>query len=115
MLDDGSYEIVVAGSHLPPAAWANIIANPAAGCCVTERGGGFTWAGNSYFYRLTPWHNDPAADPVTEAVYLQDADTGELWSAMPGPVRGDAHFAVRHGPGSTTFEHTRKGIATRPK
>ena len=46
---------------MPPAPWANVIANPRAGFIVTERGAGFTWAENSYFYRLTPWHNDPVA------------------------------------------------------
>ena len=45
---------------------------------------GFTWAENSYFYRLTPWHNDPVSDPVSEVLYLRDEDTGELWCADAG-------------------------------
>ena len=49
---DGDYEIGVAGELVPPAPWANVIANPSIGFCVTERGGGFTWAENSYFFRL---------------------------------------------------------------
>jgi cellobiose phosphorylase len=110
---NGDYGIRVAGDRVPPAPWSNVIANPDGGFVVTERGGGFTWAGNSYFYRLTPWHNDPAADPVSEAVYLQDVEAGELWSPTPGPARGDGAYSVRHGAGSTTFEHAREGIATR--
>ena len=96
---DGDYEIQVCGDHVPPAPWANVIANAHGGFVVTERGGGFTWAENSYFFRLTPWHNDPASDPVTEAVYLRDEETGELWCATPGPVRVAAPYTVRHGTG----------------
>lgn len=109
----GDYEIQVAGDRVPPAPWANVIANPHGGFVVTERGGGFTWAENSYFYRLTPWHNDPVSDPVSEVVYLQDDETGEFWSATPGPVRTAAEFTVRHGPGTSRFTQELGGIATR--
>jgi cyclic beta-1,2-glucan synthetase len=109
---DGDYEIEVCGDHVPPAPWSNVIANPHGGFVITERGGGFTWAANSFFYRLTPWSNDPASDPVTEAVYLRDEETGELWCATPGPVRVAPPYSVRHGAGSTTFEHVQRDIAT---
>jgi cyclic beta-1,2-glucan synthetase len=108
----GDYEIHVGGDHLPPAPWSNVIANPRGGFVVTERGGGFTWAENSYFFRLTPWHNDPASDPVTEVVYLRDDETGELWCATPGPIREEAPFTIRHGPGSSTFTQDHAGIRT---
>jgi len=108
----GDYQIQVAGDRIPPAPWANVIANPHGGFVVTERGGGFTWAESSYFYRLTPWHNDPVSDPVSEVVYLQDAETGELWSATPGPVRTDRVFTVRHGAGTSSFAAEQGGIAT---
>jgi cyclic beta-1,2-glucan synthetase len=109
---DGDYQIQVAGDRVPPAPWANVIANPHGGFVVTERGGGFTWAENSYFYRLTPWHNDPVSDPVSEVVYLRDDETGQLWSATPGPVRTATEFTVRHGQGSSTFAQEHGGIAT---
>ena len=95
-----------------------MIANRNAGFCVTERGGGFAWVENSYFYRLTPWFNDPVSDPAGEVVYLQDADTGDVWSPTPGPwpakddEGGPAPYRVVHAPGVTTFEHGRAGIAT---
>ena len=108
---DGQYEVAVSGDRLPPAPWSNVIANPHGGFLVTERGGGFTWAANSHFYRLTPWHNDPVSDAVSEAVYLQDEETGELWCATPGPVRVDTLYTVRHGQGASFFEHERGGIA----
>jgi cyclic beta-1,2-glucan synthetase len=108
----GQYEIRVSGDRLPPAPWSNVVASSHAGFVVTERGGGFTWAANSYFYRLTPWHNDPVSDPVSEAVYLQDAESGALWCATPGPIRGEGIYTVRHGQGASFFEHHRDGIAS---
>ncbi len=110
LTSDGAYEIDVAGDRVPPAPWINVVANRAGGFIVSERGGSCTWAENSYFYRLTPWHNDPVSDPVTDAIYLQDADAGGLWSATPGPVDSGAPFRVRHGQGYTSFETVHDGI-----
>ncbi|MGE0553870.1 MAG: glucoamylase family protein [Gemmatimonadales bacterium] len=110
---DGAYEIRVAGDRLPPAPWVNVIANPHGGFIVSERGAGFTWAENSYFFRLTPWHNDPVGDPPTEVIYLRDAASGELWCPTPAPVRTASPYTVRHAPGSSTFRHQHRGIATR--
>ncbi len=114
LAEDGRYVIQVQGDRLPPAPWSNVIANAQGGCLITERGGGFTWALNSQFYRLTPWHNDPVSDTVSEVVYLQDEETGDLWSATPGPVRTDIAYTVRHGPGATSFEHRHQRLAATP-
>ncbi|MFN2316441.1 MAG: GH36-type glycosyl hydrolase domain-containing protein [Gemmatimonadales bacterium] len=111
----GNYEIRASGDHLPPAPWANVIANPHGGFVVTERGGGFTWAGSSFFYRLTPWHNDPVSDPVSEVLYLQDLESGELWSATPGPMRSALSHTIHHGAGWSSFEQDRGGLATHLK
>ena len=118
LADDNSYQIDVDGAHVPPGPWANVIANPNAGFCITERGAGFTWVENSYFYRLTPWFNDPVSDPAGEAIYLQDADSGHVWSPTPSPMParddagGPAPYRIVHAPGISTFEHGRAGIAT---
>lgn len=118
LTDTGDFTIAVAGERVPPAPWANIIANPAMGFCVTERGGGFTWAENSYFFRLTPWFNDPVSDPCGDVLYLKDADSGAVWTPTPGPAAavGDARHAPRytvtHAPGVTRFSHARDDIAT---
>ncbi|MCY7377799.1 MAG: protein ndvB, partial [Gemmatimonadaceae bacterium] len=111
------FAITVDGAHVPPAPWANVIANVNAGFCVTERGGGFSWAENSYFYRLTPWFNDPVSDPGGEVLYLQDAESGRSWTPTPGPApamdgEDDAAYRVVHAPGRTTFEHARHDITT---
>ncbi|HWH53196.1 MAG TPA: glucoamylase family protein [Gemmatimonadaceae bacterium] len=114
----GDYAVDVAGERVPPAPWANIIANPAIGCCVTERGGGFSWAENSYFFRLTPWSNDPVSDPCGEVIYLRDVKTGETWSPTPGPNPAagrpsqSPRYEITHAPGVTRFSHTRGDIAT---
>ena len=112
LVEDGQYEIDVRGDHVPPAPWSNVIANEHGGFVLTERGGGFTWAVNSFFYRLTPWHNDPVSDALSEAIYIQDAESGELWSATPAPVRSETPYTVRHGQGASFFEHRRDGIGS---
>ena len=109
---DGDYQIRVQGDRLPPAPWANVVANRRGGFVVTERGAGFTWAENSYFYRLTPWHNDPVSDPTSEAIYLRDDDTGELWSATPAPLGHGEPYTIRHGTGTSSFEHEHSRITT---
>ena len=112
LVENGQYEIDVHGDHVPPAPWSNVIANEQGGFVLTERGGGFTWAVNSFFYRITPWHNDPVSDTVSEAIYIQDAESGEFWSATPGPVRNEIPYRVRHGQGASFFEHSRDGIGS---
>ncbi|MDB4917584.1 MAG: hypothetical protein JWM95_5228, partial [Gemmatimonadetes bacterium] len=118
LTEANDYRIDVDGSHVPPGPWANVIANRNAGFCVTERGGGFTWVENSYFYRLTPWFNDPVSDPAGEVIYLQDVESGDVWSPTPGPKQakddegGAAPYRVVHAPGVTTFQHGRAGIST---
>ena len=101
-----------AGLHpaLPPAPWANVIANRRFGFLVTEGGSGYTWAGNSQLNRLTPWSNDPVSDPPGEVVYLRDEETGEVWSPTPLPVPSAATTIVRHAQGYTAFERRVHGL-----
>ncbi|MFL5327579.1 MAG: GH36-type glycosyl hydrolase domain-containing protein [Gemmataceae bacterium] len=99
-------------SHpLPPAPWANVLANPDFGCLATESGLGFTWAGNSQMNRLTPWSNDPVSDSPTEIVYLHDEDTGETWTPTPLPLGMSTSHTVRHGPGYTRYSSDQFGLA----
>jgi cyclic beta-1,2-glucan synthetase len=96
---------------LPPAPWINVVANPSFGFLISESGGGYTWAGNSQMNRLTPWHNDPVADPPGEAIYVRDEATGEVWTPTPLPCRSGAAVTVRHGQGYTVFEQRSRGLA----
>src|SRR5205085_8817281 len=109
---EGDYLVRVRGDTLPPAPWANCIANAWGGFLVSERGASCMWAENSQFYRLTPWHNDPVGDPASDVIYLRDEDTGDSWSATPAPIRRDAPYTVTHGVGSTSFVHEDFEIAT---
>jgi cyclic beta-1,2-glucan synthetase len=89
-----------------------VIANPAFGFQVATEGGGYTWSGNSRENQLTPWSNDPVADPQGEAFYLRDQDTGEVWSPTALPIRdAQATYVARHGRGFSRFEHTANGVA----
>ncbi len=107
------YVIRVAGDALPPAPWVNVVAHERGGFIVSERGAGCTWADSSYFFRLTPWHNDPVSDPISDVLYLQDEASGDTWSATPAPLGHDTKYAVRHGAGASVFEAERSRIATR--
>jgi cyclic beta-1,2-glucan synthetase len=109
---DGDYLVRVRGDHVPPAPWANVVANARGGFLVTERGAACTWVENSQFFRLTPWHNDPVSDPVSEVLYLRDEESGDCWTATPAPMRRDAPYTVVHGAGSSSFRHEAFGIAT---
>ncbi|MEK7403367.1 MAG: glucoamylase family protein [Gemmatimonadota bacterium] len=109
---NNDYDIRVQGDALPPAPWANVIANARGGFLVTERGAGCTWAGNAQFYRLTPWHNDPVSDPPSDVLYLRDEETGELWSPTPAPIPGTSPYTIRHSAGSSVFRHHHVGIET---
>jgi cyclic beta-1,2-glucan synthetase len=71
---------------------------------------GATWSQNSGENRLTPWRNDPISDPPSEAVYLRDEDTGQIWSPTPLPARADAPYLIRHGAGYSVFEHASHGL-----
>ena len=112
LTDALDYEIRLHDALVPPAPWTNVVANPSAGFVVSERGTGFTWAENSFFYRLTPWHNDPVTDPSSDVLYLRDEVSGELWSATPAPIRHATPYTVRHGAGVSTFEHEHTGITS---
>ncbi|MDB5352254.1 MAG: cellobiose phosphorylase [Planctomycetota bacterium] len=96
---------------LPPAPWINVIANPGFGFLVSESGCGYAWAVNSQANRITPWSNDPVADPPGEALYLRDEATGQIWSPTPRPVPSTDVTIVTHGQGYTVFEKNSHGLA----
>src|SRR4029453_15831571 len=96
------YVIVVDGSAggspgLPPAPWANVLANPQFGCLVTEGGLGYSWAGNSKMNRPPPRSKEPTSGPPGEVIYLRDEETGDFWTPTPLPLGAAAKMTVRHG------------------
>ncbi|MDD3224181.1 MAG: glucoamylase family protein [Clostridium sp.] len=93
-----------------PAPWLNVISNKNFGFHVSETGSAYTWCENSRENKITPWSNDYITDRITEALYLRDEDTGEVWSITPKPVRDSGEYIVEHGKGYTNFKHVAKGI-----
>ncbi len=106
------YITVLKDAEWTPAPWSNVIANPDFGFLVSADGTGTTWSINAQQNQLTPWSNDPVANPPAEVVYLRDEDSGDLWSATPLPIREPGPYVVRHGHGYSRFEHTSRDIAT---
>ncbi|MBI5032142.1 MAG: hypothetical protein HZB51_16550 [Chloroflexi bacterium] len=111
--DGREYVIYLEPGKWTPAPWINVIANPNFGFIVSESGAGYTWCRNSSENRLTPWSNDPVADPPGEALYLRDEETAEVWSPTPLPCRAPAPYLIRHGAGYSIFEHNSHGLVQR--
>ena len=111
--DDGrTYVTILGPGQSTPAPWVNIVANSSFGFQVSESGSGYTWSGNSRENQLTPWSNDPVSDPVSEAIYIRDDETGELWGPTALPIRCEGStYTARHAPGHSRFEHEHDGIA----
>jgi cyclic beta-1,2-glucan synthetase len=108
------YSIVLEGDQETPLPWVNVIANPDFGTIVTGSGAAFTWSGNSRENRLTSFANDPVSDPTSEAIFIRDDDTGEIWSPTPGPLprtRESGRFVVRHAAGATIFSRAAHGLS----
>ena len=112
--DDGrEYVVVLEGERETPLPWSNVIANPEFGTIVSSSGSAFTWAANSRENRLTPFANDPLADPTGEAVFVRDEHSGAVWGATPGPLprRADGgRWVIRHAAGVTRFQHAVAGL-----
>ncbi len=109
--DGQEYVIILDADHATPAPWINVVANPGFGFQVAAEGSGYTWAENSRENQLTPWSNDPVADPTGEAIYVRDEISGDLWSATAQPIREGGTYIARHGHGYSRFEHEAHGIA----
>ncbi|MEP0548892.1 MAG: glucoamylase family protein [Rhodothermales bacterium] len=112
--EDGSEYVIRLGGEgepaITPLPWTNVVANPDVGFTATESGTGATWAGNSQMNKLTPWSNDPIADPAEETLYLRDEDAGIYWSPTPRPVPAPGGYEVRHGWGYSTYRHASREL-----
>jgi cyclic beta-1,2-glucan synthetase len=110
--DDGREYLIVQGRRQhTPMPWINVIANPNFGFQVSETGAGYTWSVNSRENQLTAWSNDPVSDPPSEALYIRDEESGELWTPTAAPIRiEDASYVARHGQGYSRFQLDYAGI-----
>jgi len=105
-----AYTIMTSADTTLPAPWANVLANATFGSLVTERGGGFSWAGNSQQFRLTPWQNEPLTDSPEELIYVHDLETNRAWAPQPG-YHGSGQARVTHAAGRTVFEGEYDGLS----
>ncbi|KPU45143.1 N,N'-diacetylchitobiose phosphorylase [Oxobacter pfennigii] len=108
--DGSEYVIQINEDTNTPAPWSNVISNEGFGCIVTESGSGYTFAENSREYKITPWYNDPVADPPGEVLYIKDAEDLDVWSVTANPIREKEPYVVRHGFGYTVYSHVSHGI-----
>lgn len=104
------YVTILEEGTTTPAPWINVIANAGFGFQVSSEGSFHTWAGNSRENQVTPWSNDPVGDPIGEAVYIKDEETGALWSPTAQPIRNKGRYVARHGFGYSRFAHQAHGI-----
>ena len=111
MPGSGEFHFDVSVFQRPARPWVNVLANPGFGAQLSETGGGYTWALNSRLNQLTPWSNDPVADPSGEWFLLQDLKTREMWSITPS-ASGDAAvtYRVAHGQGMSRIRHRRADL-----
>jgi cyclic beta-1,2-glucan synthetase len=106
------YVVALGQGQWTPLPWVNVIANPEFGFLVSADGVGSTWSLNAQQNQITPWCNDPVSNTPAEAVYIRDENSGDLWSAMPLPIRVPAAaYTIRHGFGYTRCENNAHGIA----
>ncbi|MDF1523312.1 MAG: glucoamylase family protein [Trueperaceae bacterium] len=109
--DGREYVTVLDGERTTPMPWIDVIANPGFGFQVSSEGSGYTWAANSRDHQLTPWSNDPVADPPGEALYVRDEVSGAVWSPTAQPIRDGGRYTARFGFGTARFTHEAHGIA----
>ena len=102
----GEFRFTLGRGQTTPRPWVNVIANAGFGFQVSDAGAGYTWAVNSRLHQLTPWSNDPVADPAAEHWLLQDLDSAAVFRA----TRAGADVRVRHGQGYSVFESARGAL-----
>ncbi len=111
------YVTVMQNGEVPPQPWVNVIANEKFGFMVSTTGAGFTWSANSQQNQITAWSNDPVSDECSEALYLRDLDTDQLWSPTLTPAGassgdGQSRHICWHGQGYSRFEHHQHGLTS---
>jgi cellobiose phosphorylase len=99
-----------------PRPWVNVLCNddPGYGCIWSQAGGGYSWLVNAELNRITFWQQDLIRDDRGRFIYLQDARTGELWSAGYQPVRRKPEaFECRQGAGYSILSSQNSGVLSR--
>ena len=101
----GRFRFSVNATTRPARPWINVLSNRNFGAQISEAGSGYSWAGNSRLHQLTPWSNDPVADPSGESYWLQDVRTRETWNVAGAADAAETTYTIEHGQGQTTIRH----------
>lgn len=109
-IEKDQYVIYLKDERRTPAPWVNVIANENFGFMVSESGSSYTWYKNSRENKISPWSNDWVNDTASEALYLRDEESGDLWTITPGPIRDKGEYVIEHGFGYSNFKHGAYGI-----
>jgi cyclic beta-1,2-glucan synthetase len=108
VVPSGEFVFDVGAGSRPARPWINVLANPTFGAQLSESGAGYSWAVNSRLMQLTPWSNDPVADPPGEWFLLQDRTTRQSWSVAASAWGGaGTTYHVAHGQGESVISHRR--------
>ncbi|MGL5352306.1 MAG: GH36-type glycosyl hydrolase domain-containing protein, partial [Clostridium sp.] len=110
-IENNSYEIRLKDYENTPAPWINVISNEDFGFHISEVGSSYTWCGNSRENKITPWSNDWVCDPLGEALYIRNDNTGDTFSITPKPIRDGGEYIIEHSFGYSTFRHTAYNIS----
>ena len=110
--DDAAGDFVIT-DPLTPSPWINYLGNRRLHAFISQQAGGLCWYKEPQTRRLTRYHW-LASPPDRPGFYLyvKDHRTGALWNPHYAPVGvAPDRFVCRHGPGETTFESERDGLA----
>ena len=104
--DGKEYWISINKENRTPTVWSHILANEKFGTVITENMGGYTWYKNSRLNRITSWHNKAFLDIPSEAIYIQNQNTGKSWSLGALPMPDENNYNVVYGFGYAKYIHT---------
>lgn len=111
--DAGHPEPVVSWrAHAEPGApQAQVLSNGELSCLLTSTGsGGLRWRGTA----LTRWRADPTRDRWGQWIYLQDLDSGALWSVGKSPSgRRPDDYMASFGPHRVDIHRTDGDLSIR--
>ncbi|WP_125154038.1 GH36-type glycosyl hydrolase domain-containing protein [Clostridium rectalis] len=109
-MESSNYVIVLDKGKNTPAPWINVISNKKFGFHISESGVAYTWYKNSRENKITTWSNDPVKDGESEALYIRDEESGNIWSLTPKPIRDNNRYIIEHGFGYSSFKHNIHGV-----
>jgi len=111
--DDGREYLVT--DVRTPSPWINYLYNGRYFATVSANGGGLSYYRSPLHGRVTRYRiNDVPPDRPGKYIYVEDKDTGEIWSLTWQPVGREpaSDYRVAHGFGYTRAEAEVEGIAS---